>query len=134
MHDESDGDGNQQIPSDDAVELLFIQQASGSCEPTGCGSAGAPSHESKPEPECRSSGPFAVAAIEECLMCARGERLAIVIPAHEVGRNRESLDIFGFERCVTIGGSQQPIRFGPRPLLERLPPTPQCRETRHVIR
>ena len=67
-------------------------------------------------------------------MRARGEGLALVIPAHQVGRDRESLEVFGVERCVTIGGLQQPIRFGPRPLLERLPPTPQCREVRHVTR
>jgi hypothetical protein len=102
LHDAFDGDGDQQIPSDDAVELPLIQQATGSCEPAGCGSDGAPSHESKPQPEGRSSGPFAVAAIEECLMCARGERLAIVIPAHQVGRDRESLEVFGVEWCVTI--------------------------------
>ena len=67
-------------------------------------------------------------------MCARGECLAIVIPAHQVGRDRESLEVFGVERCVTISGVQEAIRFGPRPLLERLPPTLQCREVRHIAR
>jgi hypothetical protein len=106
VHDGCDGDGDQQIPSDDAVELLLIQQATGSCEPAGGGSDGATSHESKPEPERRSSGPFVVAAIEECLMCSRGECLALVIPAHQVGRDRESLEVFGVERGFTISGLQ----------------------------
>ena len=106
LHDALDGDRDQQIPSDDAVELPLIQQATRSCEPPGCGSDGAPSHESKSEPECRSSGPFAVSATEESLMYARGECLAIVIPAHQVRRYRESLEVVGVERCVTISGLQ----------------------------
>ena len=46
------------------------------------------------------------------------------IEAHQVGRDRESLEVFGIERCVAISGVQEAIRFGPRPLPERLPPTP----------
>ena len=114
LDDASNGGGNQQIPAYHAVELALVEHAFSSGEPAGCGGHGAPSQEGKPEPECRSSGPFAVAAIEEALMRARGDGLAIVIPAHQVGRDRESLEVFGFERYVTIGGLQQPIRFGPR--------------------
>jgi hypothetical protein len=72
--------------------------------------------------------------IQESLMCARGKRLAIVVLTHQVGRDRESLQIFGVERCFTISGVQQSIRFGPRLFLERLPPTSQCREVCHVDR
>jgi hypothetical protein len=46
--------------------------------------------------------PFAVSAIEECLVCARGESLAIVVPAHQVGRDRESLEVFRVQRGVAI--------------------------------
>ena len=42
------------------------------------------------------------------------EGLALVIPAQEIGGGREPFKVFGFERRVTIGGLQQPIRFGPR--------------------
>ena len=69
----------------------------------------------------------------ECLMRARGECLAIVISAHEVGRDRQPLEIFGVERRLAIGRLQQPIRFGPHPLLECLPPTVHCREVRHAV-
>ena len=106
LHDAFDGDRDQQIASDDAVELPLIQQAAGSYEPAGCGSDSAPFHERKPEPERRSSGPFTVSAIEEGLMRACGDGLALVIPAHQVGRDRESLEVFGVERCVTISGLQ----------------------------
>ena len=114
LHDALNGGGDQQIPAYHAVELAFVEQAFSSGEPAGCGGHGAPSQECKPEPECRSSGPFAVASIEEGLMRARAECLALVIVPHQVGSDRESLEVFGFERCVTIGGLQQPIRFGPR--------------------
>jgi hypothetical protein len=67
-------------------------------------------------------------------MRACGDGLALVIPAHQVCRDRESLEVLGVERCVAIGGLQQPIRFGPRPLLERLPPTGQGGEVRHIAR
>ena len=90
--------------------------------------------ESKRQPECRSSGPFDVASIEEGLMRARADGLALVIPAHEVGRRREPFEVFGFERYVAVGGFQQPIRLGPRPLFKRLPSAPQSREVRHVNR
>jgi len=63
-------------------------------------------------------------------MRACGDGLALVILAHQIGRDCESLKVFGVKRCATIGGLQQPIRFRPCPLLERLPPTPQCREVR----
>ena len=56
-------------------------------------------------------------------MCARGEYLAVLIPAHQIGRDRESLEVAGVERRVMISGLQKPIGFGPRPLLERRPPT-----------
>jgi hypothetical protein len=106
LHDAFDGGGDQQIASDDAVELPLIQQATGSCEPARCRSEGPPSHESKSEPEGRSSGPFTVSSIQESLMCARRERLAIVILADQVGCDRESLEVFGVERCFTISGFQ----------------------------
>src|SRR4029078_4001217 len=61
-------------------------------------------------------------------------RLAIVSRASEGGRDREWLEVFGVEWSVTIGSLQQPIRFGPRSLLERLPPTLPCRDVRHVAR
>ena len=67
-------------------------------------------------------------------MCARGECLAIVILADQVGSDRDSLEVFGAERRVTIGGVEQPIRFGPRPFLERRPPTLQSGEVSHVNR
>lgn len=67
-------------------------------------------------------------------MRASGGGLALVIPAQQVSRDRESLQVFGAERHVTISGSQLPIRVGPRPLLERRPPTPQCRKVRHAGR
>jgi hypothetical protein len=132
LHNAGDADGDQQIAADDAVELTLLQQAPGSCEPAGRGSDRAPLHERKTQPERGSSGPFTVSAIEEGLMRASGDALALLIPAHQVGRNREALEVLGVERCVTIGGSQQTIRFGPRPLVERLPPTPQGGEVRHV--
>lgn len=47
-------------------------------------------------------------------MRACGDGLALVIPAHQIGRDCESLKVFGVERCATIGGLQQPIRFRPR--------------------
>ena len=64
-------------------------------------------------------------------MCARSESLAVVIPAHQVGRDRKPLEVFGVQRRITISRLQQPIRFCPRPSLERLPAMPQCREV-HV--
>jgi hypothetical protein len=67
-------------------------------------------------------------------MGARGERLALVVLPHQVGSDRDPLEVFDVEGCFSISRVQQPIRFGPRPLLERLPPTPQCREIRHVTR
>jgi hypothetical protein len=65
---------------------------------------------------------------------ACGNGLALVIPDQQVRRDREPLEIVGVERRVTINGFQQSIRFGPRPLLERLPPPPQCREIPHIAR
>jgi hypothetical protein len=47
-----------------------------------------------------------VSAIEEGLMRACGDGLGLVIAAHQVGRDRESLEVFGVERCVTISGLQ----------------------------
>ena len=39
-------------------------------------------------------------------MRACGDGLALVIPAHQVGRDRESLEVLGVERCVAISGLQ----------------------------
>jgi hypothetical protein len=66
-------------------------------------------------------------------MCACGECLEIVISANQVSGDREALEVVGLERYIAISVLQQPKRFGPRPLLERLPPT-QYREVRHVTR
>ena len=46
------------------------------------------------------------------------ERLALVLPPHEVGGRRESFEVFGFQRGFAIGGLEQPIRVRPCPLLE----------------
>jgi hypothetical protein len=39
-------------------------------------------------------------------MRACGNGLALVILAHQMGRDRESFEVFGVERCVTISGLQ----------------------------
>jgi hypothetical protein len=76
----------------------------GSDEPAGCGSDSAAFHERKTQPERRSSGSLTVSTSEEGLMRACGDGLALFISAHQVGRDRESLKVFGVERCVTISG------------------------------
>ena len=65
-------------------------------------------------------------------MRACGDSLALVIPAHQVGRDRESLEVFGSERDVTIGGLQPPIRFGPRILRESFTATLERLRVAHV--
>ena len=90
--------------------------------------------ESKGKPPCGPGGPFVVAAIDEYLMRARSERLALVIPPQEIRGRRDSFKVFRFQGSITVSSCQESMRVGPRSLLERLPPTPQCREVRHVTR
>ena len=134
LHDALNGGGNQQIPAHNAVEVRLVEDTLSSGEPAGRRSDGAALQQSKGKPTCGSGGPFVVASIDECLMRARSEGLALGIPAHEVGGRRESFEVFGFQGCITVGGCQESMRVGPRPLLERLPPTLQCREVRHITR
>ena len=87
--------------------------------------------QSKGKPGCGSSGTFAVTSIEEHLMRARSEGLALDIPAHEVGCRRESFEVFGLKRA-----RGRPLPTGdttpPSLLLECLPSTPDCLHICHV--
>ena len=118
LHDALDGGGNQQIPAHDAVELRLVEDTFSSGEPSRRWRDGAALQQSEREPGCGSSGAFAVASIEECLMRARSEGLALGIASHEVGCRRKSFEVFGFQRGLTVGGFEEAIRFRPRPSLE----------------
>ena len=134
LHDALNGGGNQQISAHHAVELCLVEDTCSSGEPAGRRSDGAALQESKGKPPCGPGGPFVVASVDECLMRARSEGFALVIPAQEIGGRRDSFKVFRFQGSITVSSCQESMRVGPRPLLERLPPTPQCREVRHVTR
>ena len=74
--------------------------------------------QSKRQPECGSSGAFAIASLEEGVMRTLPEGLALIIPPHQVGCRRESLEVFGLESGFAISGFELAIRVRPRPLLE----------------
>ena len=132
LHDALDGGRNQQIPANDAVEVRLVEDAFSSREPARRWRDGAALQQPKRQPGRGSGGPFVVASIEECLMRARPEGLALGIASDEVGRRRKSFEVFGFQRCFTVGRFEQAIRFRPRPSLECLPGPPERLHVGHV--
>ena len=102
LHDALNGGGNQQISAHDAVELRLVEDTCSSGEPAGRRSDGAALQESKGKPPCGSGGPFVVASVDECLMRARSEGLALVIPAQEIGGRRDSFEVFRFQGSITV--------------------------------
>ena len=132
LHNALDGGRNQQIPAHDAVEVRLVEDALGSGEPSRRWRDGAALQQSERQPGCGSSGPFAVASIEACLMRARPEGLALGIASHEVGCRRKSFEVFGFQGCFTVGRFEQAIRFRPRLSLECVPGSPERLDVCHV--
>jgi len=51
-----------------------------------------------------------VGSIDECLMRARSEGLAFVIPPQEIGGGCESIEIFRFQCSIMVGRRQEPMR------------------------
>jgi hypothetical protein len=74
------------------------------------------------QPKCQprrgSGGSLSVVSGEEQLMGARSEGFAFFVTAHQVRGGRQSFEVFGVERRVTVGRFEQAVRFAPRPLLE----------------
>jgi hypothetical protein len=106
LHKALNGGRNQQIPTHGAVEVRVVEDTLSSREPSGRGSNGPPLQQAESEPEGRSSGPFTLASIEEGLMRARAERLALGIAADEVGRRRETFQVLRFEEALLVGCCQ----------------------------
>jgi hypothetical protein len=120
LHDSLNGEWYQQKAAHDALYLPLVEDALGSREPAGCGSAGAAELQPHREPACGSRGAFAVATLEERAMRPFPERLAVVLPSHEIGGCREPFEVLRFQRGFPIGGLEQAIRVRPSLLLEGL--------------
>ncbi len=115
LHDALNRGRNEQVPAHDAVEVRLVQDAFGSGEPSRRWRDGAALQQFESEPGCGSSGAFAVPSLEECLMKAREEALALGIASQEVGCRCKPFEILGFKRGLTVSGFEEPIRFSPRP-------------------
>jgi hypothetical protein len=113
LHDSLNGGGYQQKAAHDALYLPLVEDALGSREPAGCGSDGAAELQSHREPAAGSRGAFAVAALEERAMRPFPERLAVVLPSHEIGGRREPFEVLRCQRGVPIGCLEQAIRVRP---------------------
>jgi hypothetical protein len=98
--------------------LCLVKNTFRSPEPAGSGSLGATLLQSKREPERGSSGAFAIASLEERVMGALPEGLALLIASHEIRRRRDSFEVFGLESGFAVGGFELAIRVRPRLLLE----------------
>ena len=118
LHDLLDRSGNQEVSAADRIQLRFVEDALSSGEPARGRSSGAAMQQPKRKPPGRSRRAFGFATVEEHLVRTRPERLALVIPSCEVGRDCESFEILGLQRCVAVGGLEQPTRVGPGSLLE----------------
>ena len=111
-------EGMSRYTAHDAVEVRLVQDTFGSGKPPRCWRDGAALQQFEPEPGCGSSSAFAVPLIEERLMKAREKGLALGIAPQEVGCRRKPFEVLGFQRGLTVGGFEKPIRFAPGPSRE----------------
>src|SRR5262245_28312406 len=126
LDDALDRERNQEIALHDAFETCLVEQTFCSNEPARRGSKGATLEAPECQPERGPGGALPVTSLEELVMRATPDRLALDVFSNQVGRRRQPLEILRVKRRFAVDRFQQSKRVGPRPSRERLPAGGAC--------
>ena len=125
-------DRHQQMPSLRAVALAIVEQPACPREPAAAASELAAVHQDEDHPAGTACGPLLVTPAQELVMRTLPHLDAVLIPADEIRRHREPLEVLRLERGLPIRGGQLGEGIRPRPPVEALAPARACLGARHT--
>ena len=107
------GTDDPQVAALDAIEAVLVEEPLRACQPAVALGPLAREHQGRAEPEPAAGRPLDVATVDVLVEGPRPGGPSIEVPAGQVGRRGEPLEVLGFERGLGVRGRQARDRLPP---------------------